>query len=173
MNRSTAWFHCAVEVISCIDCTESQFMPTIFFSKIVSTASGKSLELWTNDGSPEGSHLVKVINPSVLNPYDVIEHITPYHGGAVFWASDGPHGAEPWFSDGTPTGTFMLKDINPTWRSRRLRISPMSTAPCSSRPRARPVERNFERPTVLPPAQSSSRTFGEGATARGRTISQM
>jgi len=67
-------------------------------------------DLWRTDATPNGTYLVKEINPYAgANP--------SYLGVAgnilYFVADDGAHGRELWRSDGTETGTFLVKDINP------------------------------------------------------------
>ena len=72
-------------------------------------------ELWTSDGSAQGTRLVREINPS-----DDADAWFPPFGGfsrvddtLYFPADDGKHGWELWRSDGTATGTTMVNDLNP------------------------------------------------------------
>jgi ELWxxDGT repeat protein len=69
-------------------------------------------ELWTSDGTPEGTCMVKDIRPGAVGsePYGL------YAGGTrlFFGADDGSgSGSELWVSDGTAGGTRMVKDIYP------------------------------------------------------------
>lgn len=67
-------------------------------------------ELWKTDGTPEGTVLVKDINPggSSSSPSGLIAF-----GGLVFFeADDGTHGDELWVTDGTEAGTIMVEDLN-------------------------------------------------------------
>jgi large repetitive protein len=68
-------------------------------------------ELWTSDGTTQGTRLLKEIQPGANSSYP---------GGGVargdlllFGADDGEHGYELWRSDGTAEGTVMVADISP------------------------------------------------------------
>ena len=67
------------------------------------------VELWATDGTPEGTRLVKDINPT--GPSNPIG-FTELNGITYFAADDGVHGKELWRTDGTPGRTSMVKDIN-------------------------------------------------------------
>lgn len=64
-------------------------------------------ELWRSDGTPQGTRLVKDINPG---GHSGISHFTSVNSTLFFSANDGMHGHELWRSDGTTTGTYMVKD---------------------------------------------------------------
>ena len=68
-------------------------------------------ELWTSDGTEEGTVLVDDVEPGQgsSNPRGLI-----HADGVVFFAAfrEGA-GLELWKSDGTPSGTFMVADIEP------------------------------------------------------------
>lgn len=68
------------------------------------------MELWTSDGTPVGTTLLKDIYPGIFpsNPASLFA----YNGKIYFSANDGVNGTELWCSDGTAAGTVMLKDIN-------------------------------------------------------------
>ncbi len=69
------------------------------------------LELWTSDGTPEGTRLVADLVPG---PMDAgIRHLSLIHGRLYFAASVGGLGFEPWVSDGTAEGTRSLGDLAP------------------------------------------------------------
>lgn len=78
---------------------------------------GTGRELWTSDGTPEGTLLVKDIRLGVdLSGYPIGSY--PYHltvaaGHLFFVANDGVHGEELWKSDGTESGTVLVRDILP------------------------------------------------------------
>ena len=66
-------------------------------------------ELWITDGTPEGTKMVKNINPGGdSNP----SSLTLVSSVLYFSADDGIHGRELWKSDGTEVGTQMIADIN-------------------------------------------------------------
>lgn len=68
-------------------------------------------ELWTSDGTPEGTHLVKDIRTNTANTsfyratWETCDSFLP------FYADDGVHGYETWRTDGTEAGTFLLGDV--------------------------------------------------------------
>lgn len=74
-------------------------------------------ELWTSDGTGEGTTLVKDISPcneeagerSKLHP----SSLTVLGDRLFFAANDDTQGEELWVSDGTPGGTVLVKDIRP------------------------------------------------------------
>lgn len=68
------------------------------------------LELLISYGLPNGTRLVKDINPDAAPSY--VHSINALGNQAIFVADDGKTGFELWRSDGTLNGTFLLKDIN-------------------------------------------------------------
>jgi ELWxxDGT repeat protein len=69
-------------------------------------------ELWISDGSEQGTHLIRDINPGTANT-TIISPLTV--GNLMFFGTDdGIHGTELWKTDGTEAGTFLVKDINPS-----------------------------------------------------------
>jgi ELWxxDGT repeat protein len=72
-------------------------------------------EVWTSDGTPAGTQLVKVIDPnsSYTPSHDQLGTLTDLGGIVLFRMNDGPHGYELWKSDGTAAGTTLVKDICP------------------------------------------------------------
>nr|WP_321408471.1 ELWxxDGT repeat protein [uncultured Carboxylicivirga sp.] len=67
-------------------------------------------ELWVTDGTAEGTHLVKDINPGTSG--SEVVYLTAFNEKVVFSANDGTNGTELWISDGTEAGTYMVKDIH-------------------------------------------------------------
>jgi ELWxxDGT repeat protein len=83
----------------------------LYFSASDAGGSGGNRELWTSDGTTEGTVLVKDINPGVergSDPYGFTQV-----GGTIVFAAEGPEGRELWKTDGTAEGTVLLKDIRP------------------------------------------------------------
>ncbi|RMG45411.1 MAG: hypothetical protein D6718_07605 [Acidobacteria bacterium] len=73
--------------------------------------AGTGRELWVTDGTPEGTRLVKDIDPGEASSSPAGFALA---GGLVlFSADDGTHGREPWVTDGTEAGTHLLLDVNP------------------------------------------------------------
>ena len=68
-------------------------------------------ELWVSDGTPEGTFLVRDIDPG--NPGSNPVPMAAINGTLYFMADDGTHGRELWRSDGTADGTSLVKDIQP------------------------------------------------------------
>jgi ELWxxDGT repeat protein len=69
------------------------------------------IELWTSDGTTQGTTLVKDILPGTGGgtPGPMVN----FNGTLFFAAIDGVHGQELWQSDGTSNGTQLVQDINP------------------------------------------------------------
>ncbi|MEO8764272.1 MAG: ELWxxDGT repeat protein [Ginsengibacter sp.] len=67
-------------------------------------------ELWRSDGTPEGTFLVKDINPGEAGSN--VSGIVAANGLLFFSAITPENGVEPWVSDGTESGTHLLTDIN-------------------------------------------------------------
>lgn len=68
-------------------------------------------ELWTSDGSEEGTRLVEDIRPGPAG--DVITELTAVGDVVFFVVDDGEHGRELWTSDGTANGTHLVRDVAP------------------------------------------------------------
>jgi ELWxxDGT repeat protein len=67
-------------------------------------------ELWTTDGTPMGTRLVKDINPG---PDSGTYSILSANGVLYLGANHPSYGSELWKSDGTEAGTVLIKDIRP------------------------------------------------------------
>ena len=68
-------------------------------------------EIWTSDGTPEGTVLLKDINNR--SEGSDVDDLTVVGNTAYFEADDDIHGEELWVSYGTPATTYMLKDTIP------------------------------------------------------------
>lgn len=76
------------------------------------TATG--FEIWTSDGTVEGSTQLVNINRSTQSAFadDFFRHRGVYlDNNYYFIANDGVHGFELWRTDGSEQGTVMLKDV--------------------------------------------------------------
>jgi ELWxxDGT repeat protein len=71
----------------------------------------RGTELWTTDGTPAGTHLVRDLRPGPGSSRP--EGLTSAGDRVFFSADDGTHGRELWESDGTPEGTRMVADLAP------------------------------------------------------------
>jgi len=72
------------------------------------------LELWTSDGTPGGTHVVRSIRSGFGDIYtgpSDDKPIADFYGTCVFAATDGIYGEEVWISNGTYSGTKMVSDI--------------------------------------------------------------
>ncbi|MGQ9892619.1 MAG: ELWxxDGT repeat protein, partial [Roseiflexus sp.] len=72
---------------------------------------GCDTELMRSDGTPEGTFMVKDIDPS-NGGLGYFSHLTVVSDTLFFSADDGIHGRELWKSDGTTAGTVMVRDID-------------------------------------------------------------
>lgn len=87
----------------------------VYFSAAESTAAGA--ELWSSDGTPGGTALVKDINPvanqSSMSWFDTNVNRMTTMGGKIYFNAVDNSGAgdEVWSSDGTASGTSMVKNI--------------------------------------------------------------
>ncbi|KAG1692930.1 hypothetical protein DVH05_024254 [Phytophthora capsici] len=68
-------------------------------------------ELWSTDGTKEGTVLVLDIYKGLLGSLPA--YLISFSGQVYFQADDGIHGCELWTTDGTPAGTKILLDIAP------------------------------------------------------------
>ncbi|HEY5825526.1 MAG TPA: ELWxxDGT repeat protein [Cyclobacteriaceae bacterium] len=69
-------------------------------------------ELWVNDGTPSGPHMVIDLNPGITNGISGLQ-LKCYKDLVYFSGNDGTSGYEPWVSNGTTEGTHLFKDIIP------------------------------------------------------------
>ncbi|MDA8746393.1 hypothetical protein N9N28_17355 [Rubripirellula amarantea] len=67
-------------------------------------------ELWTSDGTADGTRLVTDVLPGTASSAPA--NLTDVDGTLYFTANDGTHGIELWISDGTSAGTHLVSDIN-------------------------------------------------------------
>lgn len=67
-------------------------------------------ELWVTDGTPEGTRMVKDINPG--SGSSDVNWLTRFNDKVIFGANDDVHGMELWISDGTEEGTHLVKDVH-------------------------------------------------------------
>jgi ELWxxDGT repeat protein len=83
-------------------------------------------ELWVSDGTKEGTHMVKDINPGLADSepqffsYPGAPATSPLvvAGNSLYFAADdGKDGVELWKTDGTANGTQLVKDIYPGMNS--------------------------------------------------------
>jgi ELWxxDGT repeat protein len=79
------------------------------FFVVDSAATGP--ELWTSDGTREGTRLVREIRPGAQGSYP--QELAAVDDLLLFAADDGVHGLEPWVTDGTTAGTRLLADLAP------------------------------------------------------------
>ncbi len=87
----------------------------------VAETVGLGGELWSSDGTAEGTNLVREIRPGPRSYFEhgreelsdagPEPHIQSLGGLAVLTADDGVRGAELWVTDGTFAGTGLLRDI--------------------------------------------------------------
>lgn len=68
-------------------------------------------ELWTSDGTAQGTRMVGDLRPGPLSSYP--DDMTAIFGRILFSAGDGAGGPELWLSDGSTGGTRQLLDLWP------------------------------------------------------------
>ncbi|MEZ4855001.1 MAG: T9SS type A sorting domain-containing protein [Gelidibacter sp.] len=68
-------------------------------------------ELFVSDGTPEGTGLVKDINPGLASSNPSFFYV--FNNLLYFQATTDDFGDELWVTDGTSEGTIIVKDINP------------------------------------------------------------
>jgi ELWxxDGT repeat protein len=80
---------------------------TLYFA--ADDGTGRGVELWKSNGTPDGTVLVKDIRPGSGSSSPAL--LTNVNGTLFFVATDGTGGRELWKSDGTEAGTVLVKDI--------------------------------------------------------------
>ncbi len=70
-------------------------------------------ELWSTDGTPAGTALVKDIRPGNNYSDSYPSYLTPAGDKLFFFGYETVHGWELWVTDGTGKGTRLVKDIWP------------------------------------------------------------
>ncbi|HEY2292913.1 MAG TPA: ELWxxDGT repeat protein [Thermoanaerobaculia bacterium] len=66
-------------------------------------------ELWTTDGTPQGTHLLQDLCPGSCD--GAFSDVAVTGGRAFFTGNDVAHGPGPWVTDGTPAGTRLIGDF--------------------------------------------------------------
>lgn len=74
-------------------------------------------ELWTSDGTREGTHLVADLVPGRESALDHGPIAVAAGSRVYFPARTREHGLELWSSDGSAAGTMLVQDIAPGARS--------------------------------------------------------
>ncbi len=89
----------------------------VYFGKIflvvIDAATGT--EIWTSDGTAEGTTLLKDINPNADASSNAASVQCIEHNGTLYFAKDdngSPQNVELWKTDGTEDGTVKVKEIN-------------------------------------------------------------
>jgi trimeric autotransporter adhesin len=79
----------------------------------VGKTAAEGIELWSTDGTPGGTGIVKNINTGTADS-DPKDGFVIFNNELYFSAIDATHGRELWKTNGTDAGTVLVKDINPT-----------------------------------------------------------
>ncbi|MFK7741792.1 MAG: PQQ-binding-like beta-propeller repeat protein [Planctomycetota bacterium] len=85
--------------------------PNIFFGADDGTQVGE--ELWTSDGTPQGTQLFLDILPPAVSISSVPSIVGTFRDRVLVLANDGSVGNELWLTDGTPQGTQLMVDLVP------------------------------------------------------------
>jgi ELWxxDGT repeat protein len=70
-------------------------------------------EIWTTDGTENGTYLLKDINPGIDRSFVSLLSSVPMNGKLYFAAYQQGSGSELWETDGTTNGTKLFKEILP------------------------------------------------------------
>jgi ELWxxDGT repeat protein len=82
---------------------------------------GTQYELFKTDGTPEGTGLVKDINPSGSSMFST-DSMAALGDEVFFYASDGVSDAHLWKSDGTEQGTVLVSDATTSYEDEMLAV---------------------------------------------------
>jgi ELWxxDGT repeat protein len=84
---------------------------SIFKDRLYFIAADKDhgLEMWSTDGTPSGTMMLKDINPG-QDGSGPIEHSFVIGDQLFFTANDGSHGEEWWVTNGSESGTHLVRD---------------------------------------------------------------
>lgn len=76
--------------------------------------TARGVQLWATDGTPQGTHLLKVINPQGWAfPNSLSTTFVSFNGACYFPAQTPENGYELWRTDGTAEGTRLVLDALP------------------------------------------------------------
>ncbi len=76
------------------------------------TNLGTDSELWSTDGTLNGTTRIKDIRPGISRAL-TSEFYFKFNNKIYFVGNDGINGSELWVTDGTESGTYMFKDFTP------------------------------------------------------------
>jgi len=88
-----------------INISTSEVMAAIGDKVIFQADDGGGGEIWISDGTSEGTHKLKDINPSGGSNANLFYY---FNNKVFFTADDGVHGTELWFTNGTDGGTVLI-----------------------------------------------------------------
>lgn len=106
------------------DPASSIYCLTTLNNQLIFTAydSTYGFELWTSDGTTNGTKMLLDLNPAAGNgvyngyhnkrPQNFEAQFAKSNGNIYFYGDDGTQGIELWKSDGTISGTVQVKNIN-------------------------------------------------------------
>ena len=92
--------------------TGIEYEGKLYYNKIEYTYNNNNAQLWTSDGTTDGTFLIKKINP--INTSSPSE-FTIYKGMLFFSADNGTNGRELWITDGTTNGTQWKRTMEIGW----------------------------------------------------------
>ncbi len=102
--------------LNSVDASVQDFAPSKFFAGsdrvyFVAKALGAGAELWSTDGTTQGTRLVRDIQPGLATSY--VKAFANLGPKTVFVASENSIATEVWATDGTPAGTGPIVDLAP------------------------------------------------------------
>jgi ELWxxDGT repeat protein len=95
------------------DANEPGLFSAVRGSLYFDARSGVGRELWSSDGTPAGTRLLRNIAPETGNASSAPGAFVAYADRLYFAADDGIYGRELWSSDASSAGTTLVLDLHP------------------------------------------------------------
>jgi ELWxxDGT repeat protein len=120
LKKLTTWFYLSDDFPETWGGQYIQLGDKLVFAATPSDSINPDYELWSTDGTPDGTVKITDINKKQINNPSDFEANSSFPTSLArigsklyFGANDGIHGHELWVSDGSEEGTHMVKDVYP------------------------------------------------------------